>query len=257
MLKKEINTEWFKDWFDSDYYHILYQDRNDDEATLFITNIIRFLNITPKQHVLDLACGKGRHALILNQFDLNVVGVDLSHNSILEANKNSNSTLAFFVHDMRDKLSFSNLDVIFNLFTSFGYFDDTNDNIKVLKSVFDALKSDGYFVIDFMNAKKVIENLTPNEVKICSNINFKIERWHDDKHIYKKIQFDVEVDEGNNVKREENIFLERVQILFLSDFERLLNKSGFYIENKFGNYHLDSFDENNSDRLILIIRKHE
>ena len=55
-----IQKKWFQSWFDTSYYHILYKNRNDDEAQRFITNLVEYLNIAKDQKILDLACGKGR-----------------------------------------------------------------------------------------------------------------------------------------------------------------------------------------------------
>ena len=59
--------EWFKDWFDSPYYHILYKDRNFDEAEQFINNLLTFLKPETNSRFLDLGCGKGRHSVFLNK----------------------------------------------------------------------------------------------------------------------------------------------------------------------------------------------
>ena len=123
--------EWFKEWFDTKYYHILYQDRNDDEAQLFMQNLLSFIKLKKNDKILDMPCGKGRHAIFLNSLGYDVLGADLSENSIKYAKKYTNKTLHFEVHDMRQPFD-TKFDAIFNLFTSFGYFDDDETNIKVL-----------------------------------------------------------------------------------------------------------------------------
>ncbi|MFI0492366.1 SAM-dependent methyltransferase, partial [Flavobacterium sp.] len=120
----EAKTQnWFASWFDTPYYHILYKERNDHEAQIFMDNITHYLNLPENAKVLDLACGKGRHSIYLNQLGYEVVGADLSENSIAEANKSQNETLKFQVHDMRETFD-DKFDAIFNLFTSFGYFEN-------------------------------------------------------------------------------------------------------------------------------------
>ena len=81
MQKKE----WFAEWFDTSYYHILYQNRNDEEAKRFIQALLGVLKLTPNSSLLDLACGKGRHAVTLNSSGHRVLGVDLSAQSIAAA----------------------------------------------------------------------------------------------------------------------------------------------------------------------------
>ena len=239
--------EWFAEWFDTKYYHILYKDRDHDEAERFINNLIKFLMIPKKAAVLDLACGKGRHAVILNQLGYTVTGADLSPASIHTATKHANDQLNFLVQDMREPISGARYSVVFNLFTSFGYFDDQSDNLSVLNSIHVMLAPHGKLVIDFMNASKVINSLVKSEVKTIDGIEFSITRRYDGTHIFKDIRFS---DNGTDYH-----YTERVQALKIGDFEHLLALSGFNILHTFGNFDLDSFNEQNSDRLILIAQR--
>src|SRR5690554_3145970 len=141
---------WFVEWFDTDYYHILYKDRDYKEAALFIDNITSYLNLPDNAKVLDLCCGKGRHSSYLNTLGFDVLGVDLSENSIAEAKKNENDSLHFKTHDMREPVG-QKFDAVFNLFTSFGYFENGQDNLSTLKAIQESLLDDGFAVIDFMN----------------------------------------------------------------------------------------------------------
>ena len=91
MAEKTTNN-WFASWFNTTYYHLLYKDRNDSEAELFMTQLTNFLNLPENGSILDLACGKGRHAKFLNSLSYNVTGVDLSENSIIKAKEYENDT---------------------------------------------------------------------------------------------------------------------------------------------------------------------
>ena len=238
-----MQKEWFAEWFNTEYYHILYQDRNEEEANRFISNLISFLNIPKNSKLLDLACGKGRHSKILNSFSYDVLGVDLSENSILKARKETTETLRFETHDMRKVIPNLKFDAVFNLFTSFGYFNTPAENQKMCSSVSEMLNSKGKFIIDFMNAEKVIRNLVLSEKKTIDGITFKLERRFDGKHIFKEIHFS---DKGQDFH-----FTERVQALNLQDFQALLSAS-FKILDTFGSFDLTPFSAVNSDRLIII-----
>src|SRR4051812_27347081 len=96
-----MSHTWFKDWFNSPYYHILYKKRDDKEAQGFMDALAKHLQLNASYKIWDLACGKGRHSIYLNSKGLNVIGTDLSENSIKEALKHSNETLEFYKHDMR------------------------------------------------------------------------------------------------------------------------------------------------------------
>ena len=124
-------SNWFESWFDTKYYHILYKERNDEEAQLLMDNLTHYLNLPEDAKILDLACGKGRHAIYLNSLGFDVTGIDLSENSIKEASQFANEKLHFKVHDMRETCN-EKYDAIFNLFTSFGYFEDDTDNYKTI-----------------------------------------------------------------------------------------------------------------------------
>jgi SAM-dependent methyltransferase len=242
-----MKNEWFASWFDTAYYHTLYQDRDENEARAFIEKLVNDLKIPKSARVLDLACGKGRHSLTLCELGYNVIGVDLSENSIKTASEFSTENLSFAVHDMRNIIEKKTFSAVFNLFTSFGYFDDEKDSLRVLNSVNSMLEEDGILVIDFMNALRVVRNLVENEIKNVDGIDFNIQRKYDGQHIYKEIEF---TDNGKNFH-----FTERVQALTIDVFEKLLSQSGFRILRTFGNFDLSPFDKIMSDRLIIIAQK--
>ena len=239
-----MTKEWFATWFDSPYYHLLYNNRDENEARKFIENLVEHLVLPQNSDVLDLACGKGRHAKMLNENGFNVLGVDLSPNSITSALELKTNGLDFQVHDMREVIENRKFDAVFNLFTSFGYFDDESENLKMLNAIHTMLNNEGILVIDFMNASKVIENLVSEEAKIVEDVEFKISRRFDEKHIFKDIPFK----DGENSMH----YTERVQVIKLNDFEKLLSLSNFEILSRFGDFELNDFDEKSSDRLIII-----
>lgn len=236
------SSEWFDEWFDSKYYHILYQHRDYKEAERFIRNLIDKLALPDSGgKIIDLACGKGRHSIYLNKLGYDVLGLDLSKDSISHAKVHGNERLDFKVHDMREDMPVSEVQAVFNLFTSFGYFDDMNDNVKVLNSIHQSLQTEGTVLIDFLNAEKVIKNLTPHEVKHLNDIEFKITRKISGKKVIKTIEFD---DEGKSFK-----FQEEVSLLTRSDFGALFKSTGFNVKACWGDYDLGPYDET-SDRLI-------
>jgi SAM-dependent methyltransferase len=244
-IQNRKTKNWFASWFDTPYYHILYKERNYREAQIFMDNLTHYLNLPEKAKVLDLACGKGRHSIYLNQLGYDVVGADLSENSITEANKNQNKTLQFQVHDMRDVFE-DKFDAIFNLFTSFGYFENDDDNLTTLKAMKESLTEHGFAVIDFMNVNQVVENLVPEEVKTVENIDFHIKRYVSDGHIIKEIDFE---DQGEKFH-----FTEKVKALTLKDFEEMMEEAGIFLLDIFGDYKLKKFHKADSERLIMIFK---
>lgn len=238
-------NNWFETWFDSPYYHILYKDRDDTEAQLFMDNLTHYLNLPEEAKILDLACGKGRHSIYLNTLGYDVTGVDLSENSIVEASKSSNDSLRFKVHDMRLSTE-EKYDAVFNLFTSFGYFDNEEDNFKTLLAIKESLTEYGFAVIDFMNANYVLNNLVPEETKTVDGIAFHIKRYVENGHILKEINFE---DNGQKFH-----FTEKVRALTLEDFEAMMEKAAIYLLDIFGDYKLRKYFKNESERLIMIFK---
>ncbi|MCT4582803.1 MAG: class I SAM-dependent methyltransferase [Flavobacteriales bacterium] len=236
--------EWFETWFDSKYYHILYKNRDDEEAQAFIDVLLDAIGLEDGSNILDLACGKGRHSIYLSSLGYRVKGVDLSVNSIEAAQSNEHENLSFEVKDMRTPFTEDEYDLVANLFTSFGYFDDINDNLKVLNSIETMMNEDGHFVIDFMNVEKVLRTLVSAEEKEIDGVLFQIKRQHLDGYIVK----DITVIDGDKTFE----FQEKVQALTIDNFKELIAKTDLIVDHFYGSYDLTIFDADTSDRLIIV-----
>ena len=242
------NKEWFASWFNTPFYHILYQHRDFDEAEKFIDCLMDKLGPLDNSTLLDLACGKGRHAYYLAKKGYKVKGVDLSSESIDSAQRDFRlENLSFCVHDMRLDMHDERFDYVFNFFTSFGYFDTLEDNKKVIEVMSNSLNSGGTLVIDFLNAVKAVQNIVSEEAKELNNISFEIERKLESKVLVKDIRF--------KHMNEEYHYQEKVQALRLSDFQSLIKNTDLSLQEIFGDYALNDFDETNSDRLIMVFKK--
>ena len=125
---------------------------------MFIQHITRFLKLSKNGHILDLPCGKGRHSVYLNSLGYCVTGGDLSERSIAYAKQFENDRLQFCVKDMRVPFLLK-YDAVFNLFTSFGYFELDSDDIQVLKNMKECLNDRGVLVLDFLNVVRVRHRL--------------------------------------------------------------------------------------------------
>lgn len=241
MLKDIEN--WYASWFDTPFYHILYKNRDDKEAGLFMKKMTSFLNLSPKSKILDLACGKGRHSKYLNQLGYQVTGVDLSPQSISFAKNFENEGLFFEEYDMSIPYP-KKFDAVFNLFTSFGYFDNEEDNLNTIRSIKSELNTNGYGVIDFLNIDYVKKNLVPSETKIVDGITFFIQREIKNGYILKHINFNHDNQEYN--------FTEKVKAISLLDFKNYFKEAGVSLKHCFGDYQLNNFNNQTSSRLILI-----
>lgn len=238
-------TKWFTSWFDTPFYHILYKDRDDTEAHAFMDTLTNYLNIPEGGSILDLACGKGRHARYLNKIGYEVTGLDLSANSIKFAKQFENHRLRFEVHDM-SKPYHKTFDAVFNLFTSFGYFDKDEDNLNTIKAIKTNLNASGFAVIDFMNSEFVIDTLVPEETKTVDGIDFHLKRYVEDGYIVKHIKF--------NAMGDDFTFEERVRGFTLKDFETLFEKADVHLLDVFGDYKLNKFNPKTSERLVMVFK---
>lgn len=240
--------EWFEDWFNSAYYHLLYSHRDEEEANQFMQNLLLELSPSPKSRILDLACGKGRHAQFIATKGYDVIGIDLSENSIQEALLKSAANLQFFEHDMRFPFRINYFDYVFNLFTSFGYFNNQRDEINTIKSIALDLKPDGMVVIDFFNASKVIQMTAKcSEQKVINGIEFEWKKSIVDKSVIKEI----DVNDAGIIHH----YKEQVRLLALADFENYFAKAGLKLVATYGDYQLSPFDVNTSERLIMLAQK--
>tara|TARA_B100000767_G_scaffold247624_1_gene248008 strand:+ start:2433 stop:3167 length:735 start_codon:yes stop_codon:yes gene_type:complete len=239
-----LNTK-YNNWFDSKYYHILYKNRNHEEARKFINKIIEHLNLKPKSKVLDAGCGKGRHSIEIEKLGHIVTGIDLSKNSIKFAKQFENSNLNFLVHDISKPLNIE-FNLVLNLFTSFGYYEKDKD-LEILLSLEKNLDKNGTGVIDFFNIKNVKDNLVKKEQTTIENIKFKIKRKINKFSVIKEISF-----EDNSIDYK---FKESVNTLSLLDFKNYFNQTNLEIIEIFGDYDLNNFNEIKSPRLIILFKK--
>ena len=237
------NSNWYTSWFNTPFYHILYKDRDASEAKSFMESLTAYLNMPENATILDLACGKGRHSVHLNSLGYDITGLDLSEESINYAKQFENETLHFDVHDM-SKPYHKQFDAVFNLFTSFGYFEDEIDNLNTIKAIKSNLKSNGIGVIDFMNVNYVLNNLVSENIKVSDGIEFKQQRYEKDGYILKDISFEHE--------QQQYKFQERVKALTLDDFKAMFEAAGLYLIDIFGDYKLKQYHPEFSERLIMI-----
>ena len=168
--------EWFRNWFNSKYYHILYQHRDEKEAKKLIENLMGFMDLPKNGKIIDIACGKGRHSLYLSKLNYQVTGIDLAESSIEHARNFENENLKFFCHDKRQIFRKGYFDCGLNLFTSFGYLDTKEDLELAFESMTSNIKANGLFVMDFLNSHAIRKQNQEDETIEVSGIVFRIKK---------------------------------------------------------------------------------
>src|SRR3954453_18077113 len=155
--------EWFREWFSSPYYDLLYHKRNEQEAAAFVKILIQHLQPPAGSKILDVGCGKSRQAKVLAAMGFDVTGIDLSEPFINEAKKSETENLHFFQHDMRLPFYINYFDYAFNFFTSFGYFHTRREHDAAMRSIAQSLTETGTIVIDYLNTHYAEDHLVQSE----------------------------------------------------------------------------------------------
>lgn len=241
---------WYEESFGADYL-IVYKHRDVQGAYQEVKKMSSWLQLKKGMHVLDLCCGMGRHSMALHELGYSVTGVDLSGTLLKEARKiDAASQIQWIQGDMRRLPLTGTYDAVFNLFTSFGYFEEDEENILVLREIYNRLKPDGKFIIDFLNADYVADRLVPYSERVDGKVIIREERNIQDPFVTKKIT----IVEPNQLSR---TYREQVKLYRLSDFEHMLRIAGLSIDNVYGNYMGNPYIQNESSRMIIVGQKNE
>lgn len=238
-------ADWFEEWFGDDYLKI-YQHRDEQEAEHAVELIAANLPGREINSVLDLGCGAGRHTRVLYERWW-TVGLDLSMALLREARRES-ADAPYVRADMRD-LPFADesFDLVVNLFTSFGYFDDDLEHARVLSCVRTAMRRGGTLVIDFLNASQVRSDLVPYDERVENGITIEQRRTitPDGRFVEKTITLR---DTGRD-------YIERVRLLSAADLERMLKGAGFDVLKRFGDYGGRDWSEESPRTILFASRR--
>ncbi len=254
-LETNPSSPWFEEWFNHPLYLEVYSHRDSDEAARCIQTILSLSGLEHKEltslSVLDIACGAGRHALELARLGCTVTGNDLSPFLLEEARKEALKNqlqLILTCCDMRHIPADPHFDLVVQLFTSFGYFEQKGDDRLVLRKAYDALKGGGWYVLDLLNPTPLARNLVPHSLKTVGNLMIHEERAFEDDRITKTITI-------TPPKRKQLTFSESVRLYGKEEILSMLLDAGFSVVSIAGNYQGEPFLENDSPRMMLFCRK--
>ncbi|HSL90635.1 MAG TPA: class I SAM-dependent methyltransferase [Ignavibacteriaceae bacterium] len=245
-----MSYEWFKEWFETDEYLNVYQHRNESEAEVLVDLILNSISLERSSKVLDMACGTGRHSILFARKGFDVTAVDLSWKMLSTAQKKTedeNLKIKFIQSDLRNFAHSGKFDLIVNLFTSIGYFESDSENFRILKTAYDHLISNGFFVLDFFNRNFVEKNLNPESREKIKNGEVIQKRKIDGLRVNKKI---IVTNSGHSKE-----YFESVRMFSEEELVNELIRIGFAIEKTFGDFHGNKFEQYSSPRIIIIARK--
>ncbi len=222
--------KWSQNWVNSPYYHIIYSQKNDDTAELFIDNRCSNLKPTKKVKIVDIAFWRGGQAIYFNKKSYGVTGTNISLSTINFARAFKNNTLHLYVHDTRRLIYINYFYVAICLFNRFGNLKRGKDHLSALVSLRKSLSKDGLLVLDYINSEKITEQYTGQEAKHLDGISFNISKKVLDRQPIKTISFEH--------KNKDYYFQEERKAFHQVEFKRLFHLSGLSILNIFGDYNL-------------------
>ncbi len=241
-------AEWFKEWFASEDYLGVYNHRDENEALQIINTILSKVEIAEKSLVLDAACGAGRHSFILNDRGFKVVSFDLSKTLLEIAQKqNENREVLIFNADIREVQFKTGFSAVFNLFTSFGYFENDKQNFIFPRLAYDVIIPGGYYILDYFNALHVKRNLKPHSKKISDGKVINEFRRINSGRVEKEIR----ISSRSGVKT----YHESVKLYEANEIIDHFKRIGFQPVELLGGYDGAKFNPDNSERFIAIFQK--
>jgi ubiquinone/menaquinone biosynthesis C-methylase UbiE len=147
--RKRDESAWWTSYFDAQYlleYEPLFSPERDRRE---VARLMEILALPSGARILDVPCGQGRHAHLLAEAGFDVDGLDYSRDLLARAKQRGTApTLRYTRGDMRQMPSrwSGRFDAVANLFTSFGFFVDPNDDVRVIAEFARVLKPDGILV---------------------------------------------------------------------------------------------------------------
>ena len=151
-------SEWFENEdFWTEMYPYMFPEERFESAPEEIDKILSLVEFSGT-HILDLCCGPGRHATILAERGFSVTGVDATAFLLQKARARASEQkldVEFVQEDMRHFVRSASYDLVLNMFTSFGYFDDKDEDLRVLSNIYESLRPGGILVMELMSKERL------------------------------------------------------------------------------------------------------
>jgi len=250
LIAETERDPWYASWFGEEYL-ALYPDRDDQEAERqadFALRVLAPYAARGRGGILDLACGTGRHAVALRRGEAPVTGLDLSAPLLRRARARRAAPAPSLVRaDMR-RLPFARgaFGAVVNFFTSFGYFDEPADDVRVLSEVARLLAPGGAFLSDVFNATRVLSTLVSREEKTVADERVAIRRSYDP--ATRRLEKEITMGTGPAART----FRERVRVYLREELEALHRDARLTVTAAWGDFDGSPFDARRSPRLILL-----
>jgi SAM-dependent methyltransferase len=157
-MKDEKTKEWFNDTdFWNDFAPLMFDEARWAEVPFLVDGIVQFSGLEDRLKlggkIVDLCCGMGRISNELARRAYSVTGVDITKSYLEAAIEDAEAehlSVEYIHQDIRNFKRSGQFDLALNLYNSFGYFDNPDDDLLFIKNVFESLKSGGAFIIELL-----------------------------------------------------------------------------------------------------------
>jgi SAM-dependent methyltransferase len=230
---------------------ILFSWQRREEAPKQVGDILTLLELEPPANVLDLCCGIGRHSLEFARLGFDVTAVDRTKAYLEKASRQAEGAglkIKFVQDDMRTYRKDNTYDLALSLYTSFGYFENPEDDCKVIQNLHASLRPGGVLLMDMMG-KEIIARV------------FRARDWYEEDDCIVLQERSL----GKNWAWMENRWIilrgkDRTDLKFshrlysATEISMLLKRCGFGEVSIYGNYHGSAYD-NKATRLVAVAKK--
>ncbi len=251
-----MSTERKKEWFDDesfwrDLYPFMFPDARFSAVEEQIEQVLA-LAAPPGNDALDLCCGPGRWSVALAQAGFAVTGVDITPHLLGMARDRAADAgveIEYVRSDMRDFARPGSFDLALSMFTSFGYFEQPEEDIGVLRNVFLSLRPGGVFLLEMMGKERLARIFQPTTSSSLPDGTLLVER-HEVRDAWSRMANEwtlIRDGKARTFRFEHTIYSAR-------ELRDRLEQAGFGEVNAFGGFDGAPYGPE-SERLVVVARK--
>ena len=245
--------QWFEnEQFWLNYGPVMFDSKRWAEAESVAESICAIAGLSKGNSVLDAGCGPGRISIELAAKGLDVTGVDIIQpylDAAADSAKDEDVTLTLINSDLRTFNSERKFDAVINMYTSFGYCETIDEDLKILKNIHSAVKDGGWFIMECLSRENAVKYFTEGE-------------WFERAGKTVLTQFSVEgaweglrsrwilIDKNGN--RMEHVFVQRLYSAI--ELKRMLIACGFSSCEIYGDFDFSLYNEK-ARTMVLVCRK--
>lgn len=248
-----MKKEWFENAeFWEHYSPVIFDENRWAEAPAVACAVKKLADLKSGNSVLDAGCGPGRISVELALLGFDVTGVDIIQSELDAAAESANDEgvkLTLLKDDLRNFSSEKKYDCAVNLYTSLGYCEDVQDDLKILKNIYNSLKPEGIFILETVSRETAIINFTKGEkffrsgIKVITDFSV-VGAWEGLCSAWTLVFPD-----GNKI---EHKFVQR--LYSAPELKKELLKIGYRSVEIFGGYEKQPYDQN-AATMVMVCKK--